>query len=701
MGIFFDNERMIWVLSSREMAYSLGVDPKGNLQHLYWGRSLPYEREYPAAALPKEYGFDSPMQQIKEEYPPCGGMRFKEGALKVHYPGGERDLALSYQGHQIKEDELIIALEDPVFSLIVYLHYGLHPSLPIIKRWSSIENRTKGHVHIAQVYSGCLHLPPFRDYRLSYLSGKWVGETIVTRAQLSPGKKVLESRRGIVGHCLNPFFAIDDSRAYEEWGLVYYGALAYSGSFRLVFELEGSLQALAGINDFDFSLTLEEGETFTTPALLCGLSTGGFEEVSHHLHQYQYDLLIAENRRSLPVIYNSWEVEGFGVTESRQMELATEASRLGVEIFVLDDGWFYRRDCDQRGLGDWSVDEGKFPDGLEPLISHVRKLGMGFGLWVEPEMVNPDSILYRNHPHWIYRFPSRDPSLYRNQLILNLNLKEVQDFVQKTLEILIERYQLDFLKWDMNRPFSEPGAMDLPFKDQQSIWYGHVEALYDILGSIRRRYPQLIIEACSGGGGRVDLGILQHVNQFWPSDNTDPYDRLFIQEGFSFVYAPCAMGSWVTDAPHWLTKRSAPLSYRFHVAMMGSLGLGGNISTWGPSQLALAKEKIEEYKGIRKIIQAARIYRLLSPREGPLTAVEYLAQDRSEALVYLFLMGERSGPHTSRVRLRGLKKRWLYRAPNGEILSGQALMERGLSVSLEGDFSSSLLHIIAVEKESL
>lgn len=696
MTLSFHEEPMIWVLEAGKMAYAVGVDGAGNLHHLYWGRRLPFAADYPRAVLPEEYGFDSPLQRIREEYPPWGGMRYKEGALKVVYSNGERDLLLRYDSFSIQGEQLQISLVDPVSPLWVHLYYQLYPPWPILKRWCKVENRTTGEVMIRRIYSAALHFPQYLHYRLSYLSGEWVGETRLTRTLLTPGKMVLESRRGAVGHRLHPFFAVDDGRAQEDWGRVYYGALAYSGSFCLIFEKEEGLAVLAGINDFDFSLSLGQGETFTTPSLLCGLSLGGFEEMSHHLHQYQLEDLIPKREEPLPVIYNSWEVEGFSVTEERQMKLATEAQDLGVEVFVLDDGWFYRRDCDRRGLGDWFVDEKKFPEGLGPLISHVRELGMGFGLWVEPEMVNPDSLLYRHHPHWVYHFPSRTSSLYRNQLVLNLGLEPVSSFIKKTLDQLIDRYELDFLKWDMNRHFSEPGAMGLPFKHQQEIWYRHVEGLYRILGFIRDRYPHLIIESCSGGGGRVDLGILQYVDQFWASDNTDPYDRLLIQWGFSHVYAPRTMGSWVTDSPNWLTRRETPLHFRFHVAMMGSFGLGGDITKWDQGDLALAKEKVKEYKRYRQIIQGGFSYRLLAPAEGPLGAVQFLSRDGREGLLFLFLMGAHFGPHSSQVRLRGLEEERLYQVNGEEIFSGGALMERGLSVSLWGDYQSRLLHLTRI-----
>lgn len=696
MGISYHEKRGFWVLENGGMAYVMGVDADLNLHHLYWGKPLPYPGDYPVPVLPEEYGFDSPLQRIKEEYPPWGGMRFKEGALKVFYSNGVRDLLLHYDSFHLTKEELQISLVDPVFDVQVHLYYQLHPTLPILKRWIQIQNHTPGDLMIHRIYSACLHLPRLKQYRLTYLSGAWVGETQLTQTQLTPGKKLLESRRGAVGHRFNPFFAIDDGRAQEDWGHVYYGALAYSGSFCLLFEQEEGLQVLGGINDFDFSLSLGPGESFTTPSFILGFSQSGFEEMSQHLHQYQWQNLIPRRKKPLPVLYNSWEVEGFGVTEKKQKELAQKAQELGVEVFVLDDGWFHRRDSDQRGLGDWFVDDKKFPAGLEPLISYVRDLGMGFGLWVEPEMVNPHSLLFKAHPHWVYQFPSRSSSLYRNQLLLNLGLEPVRSFIKKTLDTLIGRYQLDFLKWDMNRHFSEPGAMELPEKHQQEVWYRHVEGLYEILDFIQRRYPHLIIEACSGGGGRVDLGILPYIHQFWVSDNTDPWARLRIQEGFSRVYAPRTMGCWVTDSPHWLTQRVTPMDYRFHVAMMGSLGLGGDLTSWDEKEQELAKEKVAQYKQYRELIQGGYIHWLLSPREGPLTAVQYRSRDQQSALVFLFLLGEHFGPHTTRIRLRGLQEDWLYQVEGGEILSGGALMERGLSVSLHGDFSSALLPVTRV-----
>jgi len=292
-------------------------------------------------------------------------------------------------------------------------------------------------------------------------------------------------------------------------------------------------------------------------------------------------------------------------------KLAEKAASLGVELFVLDDGWFGERNDDTAGLGDWYVNKKKFPHGLTSLISYVNELGMDFGLWVEPEMVNKNSNLYNLHPDWVYHFPNRLRSESRNQLVLNLAKKEVVEYIYDFMNTLLGAYNIKFIKWDMNRPFSEPGWSEASKFQQQEIWVCHVQGLYQILDRLRRKYPEVIFESCSGGGGRIDLGILQRTDQVWVSDNTDAFDRLKIQEGFSYAYPPKIMMSWVTDSPNWLNQRKLSLEYRFNVAMMGSLGIGGNLNNWSKNEIKLAKEKVIQYKKIRETIQHGDQYRLL------------------------------------------------------------------------------------------
>jgi alpha-galactosidase len=353
------------------------------------------------------------------------------------------------------------------------------------------------------------------------------------------------------------------------------------------------------------------------------------------------------------------------------------------------------RNNDYTGLGDWTVNPEKFPRGLNPLIARVNALGMRFGLWIEPEMVNRDSDLYRAHPDWVYHFPNRSRTEGRNQLVLNLARNDVRNWLFETLNRLLSEHNIEFIKWDMNRPFSEPGWPDEAERNPERVWLDHVRNLYGVIDELRRRHPNVAFESCASGGGRVDLGILSRVEQVWPSDNTDAFDRLRIQEGFSYAYTPRVMMCWVTDCPNFLTKRTVPLSYRFHVAMAGALGIGGDLSEWTPQELEEARSFITTYKRLRWTIQNGLLYRLCPPRGGSVAASQYSAQDGSEVVVLAWGHSRQFGETAVFLPLQGLEKEAHYTdVVSGTTYSGAYLTRGGLLVNLVGDFDSRMIHLV-------
>ena len=394
------------------------------------------------------------------------------------------------------------------------------------------------------------------------------------------------------------------------------------------------------------------------------------------------------------MLYNSWEATGFAVSEDGQGRLAELAAQIGVECFVVDDGWFAGRNNDRAGLGDWTPDPVKFPRGLTPLIGRVQALGMRFGLWVEPEMVNPDSDLYRAHPDWVYHFANRARTQRRNQLVLNLARPDVADWVFRTLDGLLSANDIGFVKWDMNRPFAEPGWPEQAGRNPERIWTEHVRNLYAILDGLRAAHPGTDFESCSGGGGRVDLGILGRVQQVWTSDNTDAWDRVAIQEGFTQVYPAQVMAAWVTDSPNFLTGRRLPLSFRFHVAMAGALGIGGDLLRWDAAELAEAARLVAVYKEIRPVIQRGSLYRVASARTDPVGASEYLSADGSEVVVLCWWGPGQLGGQLFRLRLAGLDPDARYTdADTGAEHLGAALMNVGLDQPGGADFGSALIRM--------
>jgi alpha-galactosidase len=701
----------VWVLSTGRTTYVMGLNEREELQTLYWGGKLASDHDLSTARSHAEHAsFDSSETMTNLEYPGWGGRYYNEPALKVTLASGVRDLVLKYAAQEIRGDTLEIRLKDIQYDLFVKLIYKVFPGEDIICKQAVIENRTPQLVTVESAQSGVWYVPEGEGYRLTYLTGRWANETQLIREPIHPGKKVLESRRGNTSHNLNPWFAIDaGGEADEEQGRVWFGALGWSGNWKLVVEetpAAHQVRVTGGYNDFDFSWPLKPGESLGTPPYYGGFTSRGFGEASRLLHRFERDQLLPDRAHPevRPVLYNSWEATTFDVDEAGQKVLAEKAAKLGAELFVMDDGWFGKRNDDHAGLGDWYVNPQKFPHGLQPLISYVNSLGMDFGLWFEPEMVNPDSDLYRQHPDWAMNFPGRPRSEARNQLVLNLAREDVKEYIFGVLDKILSENKIKYIKWDMNRHFGEPGWPEAPLAEQKEIWVKYVRNVYEIIDRLRARHPSLDIEACSGGGGRVDLGILERVNIVWTSDNTEAFDRLGIQEGFSLAYTPKVMSAWVTDVPN-LNGRSTPLSYRFLVAMQGALGIGANLNKWSPEDFALATRMISTYKSIRETVQQGDLYRLCSPREGALTANQYVSANGKQAVLFAFLHSQQYLRPVHALCLRGLDENASYRVKRldekvvekQQVLSGSFLMHHGLNLNLEGDYDSTLVILERIE----
>jgi alpha-galactosidase len=452
----------IWLISTPQSSYALGIGPNGQLEHVYWGAPITHPGDFSAIPVHHDISSFDPSQMLDaEEYPGWGGPRYYEPALKISRADGDRDLVLHYVSYKIADNDLDIQLKDIRDDIEVVLHYHVFPDTGIVRRSSTILNHTSQVVTLESAQSAVWNLPLGTGYRLSYLSGRWAAETQLNREPIHEGMKVIESREGHTSHNFNPWFAIDDGSASEEHGPVWFGAIAWSGNWRISVEQTPyrQVRVTGGLNTFDFSYPLKPGESFNTPEFYGGFSNHGWGEASRLLHHLELNNIQpgGAKARVRPVLYNSWEATEFNVDEPGQTALARKAAKLGVELFVMDDGWFGHRNNDHAGLGDWTVNPQKFPHGLAPLIKEVNSLGMDFGLWVEPEMVNPNSDLYRAHPDWVMNFPGRPRSELRNQLVLNLARDDVKDYVFGFLDKLATEYNIRYFKWDMNRTFSEPG----------------------------------------------------------------------------------------------------------------------------------------------------------------------------------------------------------------------------------------------------
>jgi alpha-galactosidase len=704
-------------LDGGNATYAFGVNQRGELQALYWGGRLGSRDAIPAAySLPEMASFDSPYTTTPQEFASWGAGLYTEPALKVAFADGNRDVVLHFvRATTVHAQNMDVALKDISREIYVTLHYSMDAESGILARSATIENREKQAVVIEQAAAAQWTLPPAR-YTLSYLTGRWAGEWTLNQEAIQGGARVLESRRGSTGHQANPWFAIsrDDSgksvgpfAAGEEHGEVWFGALAWSGSWRFTIEhtQRDAVRVTGGFNPFDFGYKLKPGEQLETPVFYGGYSEHGLGGASRLLHKYELVHILpqAPDPKPRPVIYNSWEATEFRVDEAGQEALAEKAASIGVDRFVMDDGWFGQRKDDHAGLGDWYVNKEKFPNGLKPLIDKVHSLKMDFGLWVEPEMINPDSDLYRKHPDWVLNFPGRPRSESRNQLVLNLARPDVRDYIAGFLDKVLTDNDIAFLKWDYNRNWSEPGWDAMPVDEQKRVYVEFVRNVYSILADLRKRHPDVEIESCSGGGGRVDLGILRYTDEVWPSDNTDPYDRLSMQDGFTYAYTPQIMMAWVTDSPHWQAHRSTSLSYRMLSSMQGSLGIGANLNKWTAEDFATAKRLIAAYHAVQKTIARGDLYRLISPRDGSeVSATQSVAGDKSQAVVFAFANATTEGRGFPLLQLRGLDPNAEYKldwiegktepgTPESE--TGSWWMHHGVQLDLRGDYQAAALRL--------
>ena len=683
MSINISKENNKFHLETKNTSYIFGVDNQGLIRHLFWGTRVTDVDDFDLVELSEVSTNDPVFEITPEEYPVHGGLRYKETCLKVNFADKTRELVYKYEGYEIKGNELVINLKDNHYDFNISLHYLVHEEEDLIERWATVKNNTDEVIEIEKIHSGQFHIP-YAGLNFSNTHGHWGAEQQKFTQKLSYGKIVIENRRGISSHNHSPYFILDKD-ATETTGEVFFGALRLTGNFSGVVEQTqyGDTLVQMGINPFDFSLNLMPGEEFTAPAILIGYSNSGFETMSHNLNEFAQNHILREGLR--PILYNSWEATEFKVSCDEQIKLARKAKEIGAELFVVDDGWFGQRNSINNGLGDWYVNEEKFPNGLKPLIDEVKSLDMMFGIWVEPEMVNPAADLFKEHPEWIYHYDTRVSDTSRGQYVLNLTKKEVKDFVYNMLDNLLSSYEINYIKWDANRPISQASI-------EKDIWYKHIQAVYDIVKEVKKKHPNVLFEACASGGGRIDYGILGVFDDFWTSDNTDAYDRLKIQDTYSYIYPIKAMRAWVTDCPNFLSQRVIPMKFRYHSAMMGTLGIGCNILKFSDEEVKLSQEMIQEYKEIRHIIQEGKFFRLENTSQNDYYLYQYLKDD--EGVLFVFLPQSQLGHRGIRVKFRGLvpEKTYVLETPYGAVKkSGSYLMNHGLEQRLVGDYASRII----------
>ncbi|PTV93062.1 alpha-galactosidase [Halanaerobium saccharolyticum] len=721
MSIKFDLKKKIFHLKNEEISYVIKILKNGQLGHLYWGKKIKkaerlarydisQHRPYEAYALKDDTGFI--LENIAREYPSFGQSDFREPAYQTEAENGSIISDLKYQDHQIysgkkelaglpstyveKESEaetLEITLYDEVTDLEVVLSYTVFNDYPIITRSANFKNQGQQKLNLKRALSMSVDFEN-KDFELLQLSGAWGRERDIIRRPLEQGITRIDSKRGGSSHQQNPFVALVEPETDEYRGEAYGYSLVYSANFIAQAERNhyGKTRLTMGINPFTFNWLLESGESFQTPEVVMNYSDRGLNKMSQNFHQlYRSRLVRGKHRdKQRPVLINNWEGTYFDFDTDKILEMAAAAAEVDLELFVLDDGWFGKRNDDTSSLGDWYVNEEKLPGGLEYLAQEINKLEMDFGLWFEPEMISPDSDLYREHPEWAIQVPERKSSESRQQLILDLSRSDVQDYIIERVSAILEKADIAYVKWDMNRPMTEYGSLELKAEHQSELNHRYILGLYRVLEEITSSFPEVLFESCAGGGGRFDPGMLHYMPQTWTSDDTDAVERLKIQYGTSLVYPASSMGAHVSAVPNHQVERSTSLKMRYDVASFGNLGYELDLTELNEKEMEAVKKQVNNYKEIRELVQFGDFYRLRSPFAGNFTAWSYLSQDQEEVLAGFYQVLATPNPKEETLKLKGLDPDRDYKELNsGEIYGGDELMNFGIKVPyLKEDFSS-------------
>ncbi len=716
--IVHDKSKNIFTLHTNATTYQMKVDDYGVLLHTYYGgriadADLSYLIRYADRGFspnPGEAGHcrTYSLDTMPQEYSTCGAGDFRLPSLELEAVDGSRMADLRYAGYEIREgkyaleglpafhgeggETLVIFLEDAAAQVTVELYYGVFEAYDLITRAARIVNRGEKTISLCRAASLCLDISR-GDLDLITFDGRHVMERCPTRAALRPGVQSVGSVRGTSSHQHNPFVILCEPDTGEDHGLCWGTMLLYSGNFEAAVErsqFENS-RLVMGIHPHHFRFRLDPGESFTTPeaAMIC--SVGGFTKMSHQFHRAIRERLIRDNCPGRkPVLVNSWEATYFDFNAEKLMRLARAAAPLGIELFVLDDGWFGTRNDDKGGLGDWWVNRKKLPGGLGDLADQINGLGMQFGLWIEPEMVSEDSQLYHEHPDWALSVPGRSYTRGRSQLVLDFSREEVRDYIYDALREVLSQANITYLKWDMNRSLTEVWSAALPADRQGEVYHRYVLGVYELLERFHRDYPHILIEGCSGGGGRFDGGMLYYTPQIWCSDNTDAVDRLRIQYGTSFCYPPCTMGAHVSAVPNETNRRVTPLETRGVVAMSGVFGYEMDLSRSTEEEQKVIAGQVERYKACWDLVSEGDYYRLSDPfADGPYTAWAHVSQDKRRALVSVVTGSTRAALPFFALRIKGLDPDLRYRVNGGESYPGDVLMQAGYPLPVfQGDYQS-------------
>ena len=700
------NGKTVIPITTDDISLIYKVDDKnGRLYQSYLGQKL---------------SFDSDIVQLplgNEAYLTHGMEDYFEPAIRVLHNDGNPSLLLKYISHENKQlqpgvDETVILLKDDKYPVEVKLHFIAYPKENIIKEYAEISHQEKKPVTLYNYASSLLHLNGSK-YFLTEFAGDWAHEVNMKETELAFGKKILDTKLGSRANMFcSPFFLLAlDRKAEENAGDVLFGTIGWTGNYRFTFEVdnENGLRVLSGINPYASEYSLKPNEVFRTPEFIFTYSTEGKGKASRDFQRWARKYQLKDGEKSRMTLLNNWEATYFDFNEDKLVNIMDEAVALGVDMFLLDDGWFankYPRSSDHQGLGDWEETVTKLPNGIGKLVKEATDRGIKFGLWIEPEMVNPKSELYEKHKDWVIRFPNREEYYFRNQLVLDLSNPAVQDHVFGVVDQLMTKYpDIAFFKWDCNSPITNIYSTYLKGK-QTHLYIDYVRGLYKVLERVKAKYPNLPMMLCAGGGGRSDFEALKYFTEFWPSDNTDPIERLFIQWGFSQVFPSKTLCAHVTT---WNKKTS--VKFRTDVAMMCKLGFDIKMDDLTNDEQTYCRQAVQEYNRLKPVILEGDLYRLVSPYEGERehTSSMYISKDKSNAVVFAFDIHPRYGERLLPVRLQGLEANRMYKVKeinlmpgawpslggDDQVYSGEYLMTVGLGLFTGQDLSSRIIEVSA------
>lgn len=731
MAVYYCKEKQTFTLQTKKSTYQMKVDDHGVLLHTYFG-SVMDGSDVSYVIIKRDRGFsgnpaDSIHQReysldcLPQEYPVFGNGDFRIDGFSVQEESGVCSCDLRYRDYAIyegkyhleglpalfadKEDKTVstleVVLKDQFSEIYVRLLYGVFEETGAITRSVIVENHTGKPIQLHRVLSACVDFD-HNDLELIHFYGKHALERQFECQPLMHGISEIRSTRGTSSHQHNPFVMLREKHTTEDMGGCYGFSLLYSGGFEAKVEVDQSDSArfLMGIEEENFCYTLEDGETFTAPELCMIYTDKGMTDLSHCYHDTYMKHLIRSwwKDKKRPVLVNNWEATYFDFDAEKLLAIAREAANLGLDMMVLDDGWFGKRDSDNSGLGDWFVNEKKLGCSLKELVDKINAMGLKFGIWFEPEMISEDSDLYRKHPEWALQIPNRAPVRSRNQLVLDFSRKDVRDYVEERLYAIMDSANIEYIKWDMNRSINDAYSALLPPGRQGEVLHRYVLGLYEVTEHLLQRYPKLLLEGCSGGGGRFDAGMLYYAPQIWCSDNTDAIERTRIQYGTSFCYPMSSISAHVSVCPNHQNGRVTPLKTRAICAMQGTFGYELDISKMTPEEKDEVRRQIQIYNEHYALFQFGDYYRLTNPFENhDYVAWEYAAKDKSYAVISVIFTDVHANAYPTKVHFKGLCESAVYEV-RGEHYTGSALMHGGYRIGTpEENYDSFMLYAKKVQ----